>query len=73
MFHWINGKNSWQYGFDFGLWTRQIVRERFAQRFGMRVSLAAIWCGAGSTKSDAAEAIAAGVPACSRCACALVV
>jgi len=27
IFRWINGKNPLQYGFDFGLWTRAIVRE----------------------------------------------
>ena len=42
VFHWINGKNPRQYGFDFGLWTRQIVCELIAQRFGVRVSLASI-------------------------------
>ena len=42
VFHWINGKNPRQYGFDFGLWTRQIVRELIAQRFGVRLSLASI-------------------------------
>jgi transposase len=42
VFHWINGKNPRQYGFDFGLWTRQIVRELIAQRFGARLSLASI-------------------------------
>ena len=26
VFRWVNGKNPQQYGFDFGLWTRQIVR-----------------------------------------------
>ena len=31
-----------QYGFDFGLCTRQIVRELIAQRFGVRLSLASI-------------------------------
>ena len=40
VFHWINGKNPRQYGFAFGLWTRQIVRELIAQRFGVRLSLA---------------------------------
>jgi transposase len=25
VFRWINGKNPMQYGFDLGLWTRQIV------------------------------------------------
>lgn len=42
VFHWINGKNPQQYGFDFGLWTRQIVRELIAQRFGVPLSLASI-------------------------------
>lgn len=42
VFHWINRKNPRQYGFDFGLWTRQIVRELIAQRFGVRLSLASI-------------------------------
>ena len=42
MFHWINGKNPRQYGFAFGLWTRQIVRELIAQRFGVRLSLASM-------------------------------
>ena len=27
VFRWINGKDPRQYGFDFGLWTRQIVAE----------------------------------------------
>jgi transposase len=39
---WVNGKNPMQYGFDFGLWTRQIVRELVEQRFGVRLSLASI-------------------------------
>lgn len=42
VFRWINGKNPRQYGFDFGLWTRQIVRELIARRFGVRLSLASI-------------------------------
>ena len=42
VFRWINGKNPLQYGFDFGLWTRQIVRELVSQRFGARLSLASI-------------------------------
>ncbi|CUS39320.1 transposase [Candidatus Nitrospira nitrosa] len=42
MFRWINGKNPMQYGFDFGLWTRQIVRDLIAQRFGVRLSLASV-------------------------------
>jgi transposase len=39
---WINGKNPRQYGVDFGLWTRQIVRELIVQRFDVRLSLASI-------------------------------
>ena len=39
---WINGKNPRQYGFDFGLWTRQIVRELVHERFGVCLSLATI-------------------------------
>jgi transposase len=42
VFRWINVKNPMQYGFDFGLWTRQIVSELVAQRFGVRLSLASI-------------------------------
>lgn len=42
VFRWINGKHPRQYGFDFGLWTRQIVQELILQRFGVRLSLASI-------------------------------
>ena len=42
VFSWINGKNPMPYGFDFGLWTRQIVRELIVRRFGVRLSLASI-------------------------------
>jgi transposase len=42
VFRWINGKNPRQYGFDFGLWTRQIVRELIARQFGVHLSLASI-------------------------------
>lgn len=42
VFRWINGKNPMQYGFDFGLWTRQIVRELVHQRFGVKLSLASV-------------------------------
>ncbi len=30
---WINGKDPRQYGFDFGLWTRQTVAARIPQNF----------------------------------------
>lgn len=42
VFKWVNGKNPRQYGFDFGLWTRQIVRELIAQKFGVSLSLASV-------------------------------
>jgi transposase len=39
---WINGKNPMQYGFDFGLWTRNLVRELVQRKFGITLSLASI-------------------------------
>jgi transposase len=39
---WINGKNPMQYGFDFGLWTRNLVRELVQQKFCVTLSLASI-------------------------------
>lgn len=42
VFRWVNGKRPDQYGFDFGLWTRQIVQELLLERFGVGLSLASI-------------------------------
>jgi transposase len=42
VFRWVNGKRPDQYGFDFGLWTRQIVQELLLTRFGVKLSLASI-------------------------------
>jgi transposase len=39
---WINGKDPRQYGFDFGLWTRQIVAELIAQKCGVKLGVTAI-------------------------------
>jgi transposase len=39
---WINGRNPMQYGFDFGLWTRNLVRELVHREFGVALSLASI-------------------------------
>jgi transposase len=39
---WINGKNPMQYGFDLGLWTRNLVRELAQRKFGVTLSLASI-------------------------------
>ncbi|MEX3592449.1 MAG: winged helix-turn-helix domain-containing protein [Burkholderia sp.] len=42
MFAWVNGKNPRRYGFDFGFWTQQIVRELIEQKCGARLSLARV-------------------------------
>jgi transposase len=42
VFRWINGRDPRQYGFDFGLWTRQVVGRLIADRFGVQLSLASI-------------------------------
>lgn len=42
VFRWVNGKRPDQYGFDFGLWTRQIVQELLVTRFGVSLSLASV-------------------------------
>lgn len=42
VFRWVNGKNPMQYNFDFGLWTREIVRDLIEQKFEVRLSLASI-------------------------------
>jgi transposase len=39
---WINGKDPRQYGFDFGLWTRQIVAALMAQKFGVKLGVTAV-------------------------------
>lgn len=39
---WISGKDPRQYGFDFGLWTRQIVAELIKRRFGVQLSVTAV-------------------------------
>jgi len=39
---WISGRDPRQYGFDFGLWTRQIVGELIAQKFGIRLGVTAV-------------------------------
>ena len=39
---WVNGKRPDQYGFDFGLWTRQIVQALLRERFEVSLCLASI-------------------------------
>ena len=42
VFRWVNGKDPRQHGFDFGLWTRQIVRELIEREFGVQLGLTAV-------------------------------
>jgi len=42
LFHWINGKDPRQYGFDFGLWTRLVVRQLIADKFGANLGVTAV-------------------------------
>ena len=42
VFRWINGKDPRQYGFDFGLWTRQVVGQLIEDKFGVALSLASV-------------------------------
>ena len=39
VFRWVNGKRPDQYGFDFDLWTRQIVQELLMTRLEIKLSL----------------------------------
>jgi transposase len=39
---WIIGKDPRQYGFHFGLWTRQIVAQLIQEKFGIRLQLTAV-------------------------------
>ena len=39
---WLNGKDPRQYGFDFGLWTRQIVGALIGQKFGVQLGVTAV-------------------------------
>lgn len=42
VFRWINGKNPMQYGFDFALWTRDVVRELILQKFNISLSVTSV-------------------------------
>ena len=39
---WINGKDPRQYGFDFGLWTRQIVASLIEEKFAVSLGVTAV-------------------------------
>src|SRR5579862_8322312 len=42
LFRWINGKDPRQYGFDFGLWTRLVVRQLIGDKFGANLGVTAV-------------------------------
>src|SRR6185312_4402358 len=42
VFRWIDGKDPRQFGFDFGLWTRQIVSQLLQQKFSLRLGVTAV-------------------------------
>lgn len=42
VFRWINGRDPRQYGLDFGLWTRAVVVELVAQKFGVTLGVTAV-------------------------------
>jgi transposase len=42
VFRWINGRNPFQYGLDFGLWTRQVVSTLIEEKFGIKIGVTAV-------------------------------
>ena len=42
VFRWLNGKDPRQYGFDFGLWTRQLVAALVQERFKVPLGVTAV-------------------------------
>lgn len=42
VFRWINGRDPRQYGLDFGLWTRTVVAELVARKFGIKLGVTAV-------------------------------
>jgi len=42
LFRWINGKDPRQHGFDFGLWTRLVVRRLIADKFDANLGVTAV-------------------------------
>jgi transposase len=63
---WMVGKDPRQYGFEFGLWTRQIVAALIAEKFGITLGLTAVGRVAGELGNHPAEALAAGLRTRSR-------
>jgi len=42
VFRWINGRNPFQYGLDFGLWTRQVVSTLIEEKFEIKIGVTAV-------------------------------
>src|SRR6202140_2075653 len=42
VFRWINGKDPCQHGFDFGLWTRLVVRKLISDKFGTNLGVTSV-------------------------------
>jgi transposase len=42
VFRWINGRNPFQYGLDFGLWTRQVVWTLIEEKFEIKIGVTAV-------------------------------
>jgi transposase len=42
VFRWVNGRDPRQYGLDFGLWTRAVVADLVARKFGVTLGLTAV-------------------------------
>ena len=42
VFRWVNGRDPRQYGLDFGLWTRTIVADLIARKFGVTLGVTAV-------------------------------
>ncbi len=42
VFRWVNGRDPRQYGLDFGLWTRMVVTELIAHKFGVEMGVTAV-------------------------------
>lgn len=42
VFRWVNGKDPRQHGFDFGMWTRRIVRGLIEREFGVNLGVTAV-------------------------------
>lgn len=42
LFRWINGKDPRQHGFDFGMWTRLVVRKLIADKFEANLGVTAV-------------------------------